>query len=129
MRRWCTPLFFRRSPNSVSSYPPSFECLVVSVDAQGVLAPEGHVAAAGIVFRAEHAVEGRDDGDAHDVVAAVNAPGEGRERGDHAAEHLLREFAGQHAARAGDVAAAAREGQVVLDEVALQDQVAVDLMR
>ena len=106
---------------------PAAERFVVTVDADQVVAPEGHVAAFDEAGGAQRPVEECHERDADDVVAVAYAPHQRRERGDLPAEHLAGEHFGDDAPRPGDVAAPLCEDHVILDEVALQDQVAVDL--
>ena len=106
---------------------PSFECLVESVDADEVPAPQPQVATSGRLRRRDHAVDDGHDGYAHAVVAVAHALGQRRQRGDLAAEDLLGQHFGDDAAGARNVAAFPGEEYVVLNEIALQDQVAVDM--
>jgi|GEM_PF-4734240 len=106
---------------------PSFEGLVVSVHAQGIFAPERHVATAGRSAGSQHPVEYCGDRDAQGVVAVADAPAQGGQRRYFAAEDFPGQCFGDDSARPGDIVPLFGEGDMVLNEVALQDQVAVDL--
>ena len=106
---------------------PAFEPLVEPVDADEVTAPQPEVAASGGLRGRDHPVDDRHDGYAHDVVAVADALGQRRQRGDFAAEDPLGQHFGDDAAGARNVAVFPGEENVVLDEIALQDQVAVDM--
>lgn len=106
---------------------PAAERFVVTVDADQVVAPEGHVAAFDEAGGTQRPVEECHERDADGVVAVAHAPHQRCERGDLPAEYLAGEHFGDDAARPGDVVAPMCEDHVILDEVTLEDQVAVDL--
>ena len=106
---------------------PALESLVESVDADEVPAPEPQVAASGGLRGGHHPVEERDDRNPHDVVAVADAPGQRGQRRDLAAEDLLGQHFGNDTPRSRDIRALAGEEDVILNEIALQDQIAVDV--
>ena len=92
-----------------------------------VVAPECHIAPTGSAGRAERMVEYRHDRDSYDIVAAADAFHQRGQRCDLPAEHLAGQQFGDDAPGAGDEASFPGEKHVVLNEIPLQDQVAVDL--
>lgn len=106
---------------------PALECLVESVDADQVPAPQPQIAASGGLRGGDHAVDDGHDGHAHDVVAVAHAFGQRRQRGDLSAEDLLGQHFGDDAAGARNITPLPGEEDMVLNEIALQDQVAIDM--
>ena len=126
MHRCLTPLLLSRVASSESSAPAP-ELFVVTVYADQVAAPEGHVAPLDEAGGTQRPVEIGHQRNPDDVVAVADALHQRGQRGDLAPQHLIGEHLGNDAARSGDEAAGLRENHVVLNEMTLQDQVAVDL--